>query len=99
MLKEFRISLLLVLLAVTGLIISASVPKDKDVRPMSAAEQTWVDSVFATLTPDQRLGQLFMVAAYSNKDKKHVARIDELVKTYGIGGLMFLQGGPAGRPS
>ncbi|TGE14117.1 glycoside hydrolase family 3 N-terminal domain-containing protein [Hymenobacter elongatus] len=94
MLKEFRISLLLVLLAVTGLIISSSAPKDKDVRPISAAEQTWVDSVFATLTPDQRLGQLFMVAAYSNKDKKHVQRIDELVKVYGIGGLMFLQGGP-----
>ncbi|MCB2408457.1 glycoside hydrolase family 3 N-terminal domain-containing protein [Hymenobacter lucidus] len=94
MLKEFRISLLLLILAVTGLIISSSAPRDKDVRPISAAEQTWVDSVFATLTPDQRLGQLFMVAAYSNKDKKHAQRIDELVKVYGVGGLMFLQGGP-----
>ncbi|MCB2379767.1 serine hydrolase [Hymenobacter sp. BT635] len=94
MLKEFRISLLLVLLAVTGLIISSSAPKNKDVRPISAAEQSWVDSVFASLTPDQRLGQLFMVAAYSNKDKKHAQRIDELVKVYGVGGLMFLQGGP-----
>ncbi len=44
----------------------------KDERPISAAEQNWVDSVYTSLTPDQRLGQLFMVAAYSNKDRKHV---------------------------
>lgn len=94
MLKDLRIILLLLFLAVTGLIISSSAPIDKGARPISAAEQTWVDSVFESLTPDQRLGQLFMVAAYSNKDRKHVQSIDELVRTYNIGGLMFLQGGP-----
>ena len=31
------------------------------------AEQQWVDSVFNALTPEQRLGQFFMVAAYSNR--------------------------------
>ncbi|WP_242510138.1 glycoside hydrolase family 3 N-terminal domain-containing protein [Hymenobacter persicinus] len=81
-------------MAVTGLIITSAAPRDLGSRPMSLAEQTWVDSVFSSLTPDQRLGQLFMVAAYSNKDKKHVQRMDELVRTYGVGGLMFLQGGP-----
>jgi hypothetical protein len=94
MLKDFRIRLLLLLLAVTGLIISSSAPNDKGERPISAAEQNWVDSVMNTLTPDQRLGQLFMVAAYSNKDKKHVQHIDDLVRNYNIGGVMFLQGGP-----
>ncbi|MCC2547864.1 serine hydrolase [Hymenobacter sp. BT175] len=63
-------------------------------RPSSVAEENWVDSVFNTLTPDQRLGQLFMVAAYSNKDRRHVQQVDELVRTHGIGGIMFLQGGP-----
>ncbi|GGF20246.1 glycoside hydrolase family 3 N-terminal domain-containing protein [Hymenobacter cavernae] len=94
MLKDFRIRLLLLLLAVTGLIISSSAPNDKGERPITAAEQNWVDSVMNTLTPDQRIGQLFMVAAYSNKDKKHVQHIDDLVRNYNIGGLMFLQGGP-----
>ena len=27
----------------------------------------WVDSVFTTLTPDERIGQLIMVAGYSNR--------------------------------
>jgi beta-glucosidase-like glycosyl hydrolase/CubicO group peptidase (beta-lactamase class C family) len=92
--KEIRIGLVLLLLAVTGLIVSSSAPYDKGARPASVAEQQWVDSVFNSLSPDHRLGQLFMVAAYSNKDKKHVNYTEFLVREYNIGGLMFLQGGP-----
>lgn len=55
----------------------------------------WADSVFKTLTPDERIAQLFMVAAYSNKDKQHVKEIKKLVDQYKIGGLIFFQGGPA----
>ncbi|WP_242927758.1 glycoside hydrolase family 3 N-terminal domain-containing protein [Pontibacter vulgaris] len=61
---------------------------------VGAKEQNWVDSVYKSLTPDQRLGQLFMVAAYSNKNETHFREIDTLVSRYGIGGLMFMQGGP-----
>ena len=46
------------------------------------------------LTPDQRIAQLFMVAAYSNKGETHKEYISKLVKKYHIGGLMFMQGGP-----
>ncbi|MGV3540728.1 MAG: glycoside hydrolase family 3 N-terminal domain-containing protein [Rufibacter sp.] len=60
----------------------------------SLQEQRWVDSVYQSLTPDQRLGQLFMVAAYSNKPQSHVREIENLVTQYGIGGIMFMQGGP-----
>ena len=54
----------------------------------------WADSIMATLSPQQRIAQLFMVAAYSNKTETHVAEISKLVKDYGIGGLIFFQGGP-----
>ena len=54
----------------------------------------WVDSVMQSLTIEQRIGQLFMVAAYSNRNEKHVKEIDELVTKYNIGGLIFFQGGP-----
>ncbi|MDI9339507.1 MAG: glycoside hydrolase family 3 N-terminal domain-containing protein [Sediminibacterium sp.] len=57
-------------------------------------QQKWVDSVFQRLSPDERLGQLFMVAAYSNKDNKHVKEIRELIQMYHIGGLIWMQGGP-----
>jgi beta-glucosidase-like glycosyl hydrolase/CubicO group peptidase (beta-lactamase class C family) len=57
-------------------------------------QKHWVDSVFSAMNFDQRLGQLFMVAAYSNKDQKHVDEISNLVKTENLGGLIFFQGGP-----
>ncbi|MDX5405369.1 MAG: serine hydrolase, partial [Bacteroidota bacterium] len=55
---------------------------------------TWVDSVMTTLDTDGKLGQLFMVAAYSNKGEKHLSEIKELVTKQGVGGLIFFQGGP-----
>ena len=54
----------------------------------------WADSVLATLSEEERIAQLFMVAAYSNKDELHKQQITDLVEHYKIGGVMFLQGGP-----
>lgn len=60
----------------------------------TAAQQQWVDSVFNALTPEERLGQLFMVAAYSNKGTEHEEEIKKLITEQHIGGLIFFQGGP-----
>lgn len=57
-------------------------------------EKKWVDSLYQNLTLDERLGQLFMIAAYSNKDSNHFAGIDKLITDYKVGGLIFFQGGP-----
>ncbi len=78
-------------------IVSAFVIKDepkKTVPDFLKLESRWVDSVFESLSPQQRIAQLFMVAAYSNKDMKHVREIRELIQNYNIGGLIFMQGGP-----
>ncbi len=57
-------------------------------------ERRWVDSVFQRMTVEERIGQLFMVAAYSNKSASHSQSIENLIKQYNIGGLLFFQGGP-----
>ncbi|WP_460980435.1 glycoside hydrolase family 3 N-terminal domain-containing protein [Spirosoma fluminis] len=54
----------------------------------------WVDSVFNTLTPEQKVGQFFMVATFSNRHENHYQYIDHLIQTNHIGGLIFFQGGP-----
>ncbi|TDE52600.1 glycoside hydrolase family 3 N-terminal domain-containing protein [Flavobacterium sp. GT3P67] len=54
----------------------------------------WVDSVYNAMTLEERFGQLFMVAAYSNKDTVHFNAIDKLIEENKIGGLIFFQGGP-----
>ena len=54
----------------------------------------WVDSLMRALTPDQRVAQLFMVAAYSNRQRIDEDSVSALVQQYGVGGLIFFQGGP-----
>ena len=96
---KYRLGLLFLLLAATGLLLSFAKPmvrlrQPPDPLPTTAPEAAWVDSVFSSLSPEQRLGQLFMVAAYSNKEKSHADHIERLVRNQNIGGVMFLQGGP-----
>lgn len=56
--------------------------------------ERWADSVLNTLTPDERISQLIMVAAWSNKDSAHIKEIRKLITDWGIGGVCFFQGGP-----
>ncbi len=57
-------------------------------------QQNWVDSVLSTLTLKEKIGQLFMVDAYSNRGNEHKENILRLIRDYNIGGLIFFQGGP-----
>ena len=73
----------------------ASIEADAEKKPpFLMQETTWADSVFANMTIDEKIGQLFNIAAYSNKDEKHKKEIAELIEKYHIGGLTFFQGGP-----
>lgn len=51
----------------------------------------WVDSLYNSLSLDQKIGQLFMVAAYSNKGEAHENSIRKLIKDEEIGGIIFMQ--------
>ena len=68
-------------------VILAFMPPDQPTKKepdFLKLESRWVDSVFNSLNSDQRLAQLFMVAAYSNRDMKHVREIRELIEKYHI---------------
>lgn len=54
----------------------------------------WVDSIMNNLTPDERIAQLIMVAAYSNRGEKHRQEILKLINEQKVGGLIFFQGDP-----
>src|SRR5690606_10658424 len=62
------------------------------VRAQSQAE--WVNEQYEAMTLDEKIGQLFMVAAYSNKNENHVKDLEQLVEQQKIGGVIFFQGGP-----
>jgi hypothetical protein len=79
-------------------IVSALAYAQKPFRPFTQAvlpeEQMWVDSVCSTLSLDQKIGQLFMVAAYSDNEQNNTTQLENLIEKYGIGGLIFFKGGP-----
>lgn len=54
----------------------------------------WVDSIYDQMSIQEKVGQLFMVATYSNRSQSHCDSIQKLVKENAIGGLIFFQGGP-----
>lgn len=86
-------SIIIAFLVSLGVSFTTKPPKDN--RPdFLQFEWRWVDSVFNALTPEERITQLFMIAAYSNKDMKHVRETRELIQKYNVGGLIMMQGGP-----
>ncbi len=85
---------LVVLTFSSGKLDEALLVEDPLISEDPITQINWVDSVFQSLTFDERLGQLFMVAAYSNKDQAHVDEISNLIKTENLGGVIFFQGGP-----
>ena len=59
-----------------------------------AVESFWVDSIMNEMSLNEKIGQLFMVAAYSNKGPQHTEEIMRLIRKHHIGGLIFFQGDP-----
>jgi len=54
----------------------------------------WVDSVFNKLSRRQRVAQLFMIRAHTDKGQRFEDSVANVIKKEDIGGLVFFQGGP-----
>jgi beta-glucosidase-like glycosyl hydrolase/CubicO group peptidase (beta-lactamase class C family) len=57
-------------------------------------EDMWVRSKMDQMTIDEKIGQLFMIRAYSKGNTDERNAIDDYIKKYKIGGLCFFQGTP-----
>jgi len=61
----------------------------------SAAMNAWVDSVFAKMSEDERIGQSFMVLVFPRDDAKSMNKLLGYVRESKIGGVLFRAGKPA----
>lgn len=66
------------------------VPKNISEDDTKKAKE-WVDKTYNQLSDDQKLGQLFIVALYTNKGIDHIQEIRNLVTKEQIGGLILMQ--------
>jgi len=63
-------------------------------RIFDRVSEAWADSILATLTLDEKIGQLFIVAAHPERNQKHWEDIAEQVYKYKAGGVIFFKCGP-----
>jgi beta-glucosidase-like glycosyl hydrolase/CubicO group peptidase (beta-lactamase class C family) len=93
----------LLLVAFAYIVLSAASFTRRPAPPMPVfvdrlEENAWVDSTYAALTPDERLGQLFWLRAHTDKDADYEAAVEEQVKKYRPGGLCFFNPTAKGTP-
>ncbi len=84
-----------VILATVALLFSTIgkaqyIPADFSEKEMKDA-QKWVDQKYADLSQEDKLGQLFIVALYTNKSEEHIQQVRHLVEEEHIGGLILMQ--------
>ena len=68
--------------------------KKPDFIPFINQKHAWVDSVFNSLTPKQKIGQLFLVRAHTNLGEKYIDSVAKVIEKEQLGGLVVFQGGP-----
>lgn len=78
-------------LVLTGLLLSMQLSAQNHKQRKRATR--WADSVYQSLSPVERIGQLIIARAnYSHKP--YDAKLDEYIKKYDLGGVCFFDGDP-----
>ncbi len=88
--------IILFILSFYGFLNPASPVKTKESNnsPIKVTNQEWVDSVYNSLTLEEKIGQLFMVSAYTGAEADNKTLIENLITEYHIGGIIFMKGEP-----
>lgn len=56
--------------------------------------QEWIATQYSRMSLREKIGQLFMVDVFSEKDTAHTNAVKKLIANYQVGGLIFSKGGP-----
>ncbi|MBV8326101.1 glycoside hydrolase family 3 N-terminal domain-containing protein [Chryseobacterium sp.] len=65
-------------------------PKNASKEDVKKAQQ-WVEKTYKNLSQDEKLGQLFIVALYTNKGEDYISQVRNIVVNDKIGGLILMQ--------
>ena len=58
------------------------------------SDDSKIDSLIENMTIDEKIGQLFMIRAFSHNDAKNINSLKNQIKKYKPGGICFFQGSP-----
>jgi beta-N-acetylhexosaminidase len=68
--------------------------KDPLVTSDASSQNKWVNNILEKMTVEEKIGQLFMIQAYSNLEDEHEKAIVDMIQKYHVGNLIFMQGTP-----
>lgn len=86
--------LICLLMAGAGLTAFGEGMPGKVLPPFLAVDNHWVDSLLATMSTEEKIGQLFMVSCHSDQPEEERERLEALIRRHHIGGVIFMKGGP-----
>ena len=88
---KIKVSFSIIVLFCFSLILEAQYqPKNISPSEIKKANE-WVSKAYNALSQDEKLGQLFIVALYTNKDEAHINGVRNIVANEKIGGLILMQ--------
>lgn len=77
------------------LLFSLKTPAQYQPKKLSQADlkkaNAWVNATYQNLSQDEKLGQLFIVALYTNKGEDYISNVRNIVNNEKIGGLILMQ--------
>ena len=82
-----------ILLYLTFFLVGTTLAKENP-KFLKYSNDQWVDSLMNKLTLDQKIGQLFMIQAYSNNKNQKTEELIKQIIQFQVGGVIFMQGGP-----
>lgn len=88
--KNYFYSILIFILGNLGLVKAQFFPKNASPQIEEKAKK-YADSLYSKLSLEERIGQLYIVALYTNKDEAHIQSVRKLVEQEKIGGVILMQ--------
>jgi len=81
-----------ILLALLLIIVPGLNAQETDSPFLKFMHHQWVDSVFNSLSPEEKIGQLIWINAHPDNDIGQVIRMNNAIKKVGAGGIIFSDG-------
>ncbi len=77
------------LLCVLAAVVSISA---RPITDYTKKQEAWVDTILSEMTLEEKVGQLFMIAVFSNRREADYTIVENQIRKYHLGGLAFFQG-------
>jgi beta-glucosidase-like glycosyl hydrolase len=83
--------IIFIIFSILSLQIFAQYSPKNNSKKLAEHAEKYADSVYQKLSLDEKIGQLYIVALYTNKGEDHISQIRNLVEKEKIGGLILMQ--------